>query len=104
MFVELKELDPDFKAQIEIIRHVEGMKTDANSLFVKKFRSTVGIDETISVGFTIDGAHLKDLNAPIVIFGPGQSGLCHKPNEYIELADVEKARQCYKKIIIEFLT
>ena len=43
------------------------------------------------------------MNVPIVIFGPGKSDLCHKPNEYIDLSDVEKAFEYYKKIILKFL-
>jgi acetylornithine deacetylase/succinyl-diaminopimelate desuccinylase-like protein len=40
----------------------------------------------------------------VVIFGPGNPGLCHKPDEYIEIADVEKAVGYYKDIILKFLS
>jgi acetylornithine deacetylase/succinyl-diaminopimelate desuccinylase-like protein len=44
------------------------------------------------------------LGSPIVIFGPGDSAICHKPDEYIEIAEAEKAVEYYKKIITKFLT
>jgi acetylornithine deacetylase/succinyl-diaminopimelate desuccinylase-like protein len=47
---------------------------------------------------------LRPLSAPIVIFGPGKPELCHKPDEYIEIADLEKAATYYKNVIIQFLT
>jgi acetylornithine deacetylase/succinyl-diaminopimelate desuccinylase-like protein len=39
-----------------------------------------------------------------VIFGPGLPHLCHKPDEYIDISDVEKAVEQYKDIIVKFLT
>lgn len=103
IFAKLKQNDPNFNASIEIKRHVDGLKTDNDCEFVRQFCSTVEIDKTISVGFTTDGSHLTKLNVPIVIFGPGKGGLCHKPNEYIELTDVQRAVEYYKNIIMQFL-
>ena len=103
IFKKLKADDADFDAHIEIKRYANGLKTDDNCNFVRQFCSTVEINETISVGFTTDGSHLTDLNVPIIIFGPGKGSLCHKPNEYIELADVERAVKYYKNVIMKFL-
>jgi succinyl-diaminopimelate desuccinylase len=58
----------------------------------------------VAVGFTTDGPHFAPLEAPVVIFGPGKPKLCHKPNEYIEIKDIEKAVEYYKSIILKFLT
>jgi acetylornithine deacetylase/succinyl-diaminopimelate desuccinylase-like protein len=44
------------------------------------------------------------LGAPVVIFGPGKGEVWHKPDEYIDIADVEKAVEYYKKIILKFLS
>lgn len=103
IFSELQQADPDFKAQASIIRSVEALLTDTDSPFVKSFLDVTGIDETIAVGFTTDAPHIVCLNAPILIFGPGDPGVCHKPDEYIEMADVEKAKDYYKQIIMRFL-
>jgi acetylornithine deacetylase/succinyl-diaminopimelate desuccinylase-like protein len=64
----------------------------------------VGAEGTKAVGFTTDGPHFAGFGAPVVIFGPGRPEVCHKPNEYIDIADVEKAVECYKGIILKFLT
>jgi acetylornithine deacetylase/succinyl-diaminopimelate desuccinylase-like protein len=83
---------------------VEALETDCDSNFVKDFCSVVGISETKAVGFTTDGPHLVSLGAPVVIFGPGRPEVCHKPDEYIDICDVEKAAAYYKSIILKFLT
>ena len=55
--------------------------------------------KTKAAGFTTDGPHFQKLNAPIIIFGPGDGNLCHKPNEYIEIAQMEKAKEYFKAVI-----
>ena len=102
MFAKLKERNPQFEAEVSIIREVGAMETDSSCDFVKMFCSIVGASGTKSVGFTTDGPHFAVLGAPVVIFGPGKPEVCHKPDEYIDIEDVEKAVEYYKDIILKF--
>jgi succinyl-diaminopimelate desuccinylase len=104
IFAKIKSENPRFEAQVSIVRNVQPLETDRNSDFIKDFCSAVGIDETVTVGFTTDGPHFAPLKAPVVIFGPGKPKLCHKPNEYIEINDLKKAVEYYKNIILKFLS
>jgi len=99
---KLRKEHPDFDAEIVFDREVSALQTDIKSAFVKEFCSIVNVDKTTAVGFTTDGPHFNELNAPVVIFGPGKPELCHKPNEYINIADLEKAVEHYKSIILKF--
>ena len=56
------------------------------------------------MGYTTDAPFLTPLDAPILIFGPGEGSMCHQPNEYIEISAVERAVAYYKQIILNFLT
>ncbi|MFC1677344.1 M20 family metallopeptidase [Planctomycetota bacterium] len=103
IFAELNERDSKFKAEVSVIRNVGALETDNDCDFVKTFCKAVEITETRSVGFCTDGPFLADL-APVIIFGPGRPDLAHKPDEYIDLADVKEAAQYYKEIIFKFLT
>jgi len=96
---DLGKSDPDFKTQISIIRAVKAMETDAEAPFVKAVCHATGITETKTAGFTTDGPYFEKLNAPVLIFGPGDGSLCHKPDEYIEIEAIEQARRMYEKII-----
>jgi acetylornithine deacetylase/succinyl-diaminopimelate desuccinylase-like protein len=40
----------------------------------------------------------------VVVFGPGRPEFAHKPDEYIEIGDLQKGADFYKKIILHFLT
>jgi succinyl-diaminopimelate desuccinylase len=104
VLAELSVADKTFDGEIEIIRSIGPLLTDTDSEFVKSFCDITGIGETTSVGFTTDGPFFAELGAPVVIFGPGKPDLCHKPDEYIDIADLEKGKQVFKKIIVDMLT
>jgi succinyl-diaminopimelate desuccinylase len=103
IFAKIKQKSPQFEASVSVIREVGVLETDSNCDFVRNFCSVVGAGETKAVGFTTDGPYFASLGAPVVIFGPGKPQLAHKPDEYIDIADVEKAVEYYKNIILKFL-
>ncbi len=104
IFAKLKSRNSQFDAEVSIVREVGALETDNNCGFVRDFCSAVGVSETKAVGFTTDGPFFASLGVPVVIFGPGKPEVCHKPDEYIDIADVEKAVEYYKKVILRFLT
>jgi acetylornithine deacetylase/succinyl-diaminopimelate desuccinylase-like protein len=79
------------------------METDCGSDFIRDFCSVVGTDKTKAVGYTTDGPYFATIGGPVVIFGPGKPHLCHKPDEYIDISDLEKGVEYYKNIILKFL-
>ncbi|MHC4499686.1 MAG: M20 family metallopeptidase [Planctomycetota bacterium] len=103
MFAKVKSKSPQVETEVRVVREVGALETDPNCGFVKDFCSAVEVRETKAVGFTTDGPHLASLGAPVVIFGPGKPEVCHKPDEYIDIADVERAVEYYKNIILKFL-
>jgi len=103
-FAKLKQKSPQFEAAVSVIRQVGALETDSNCDFVRAFCSAVGITETTAVGFTTDGPFFASLGLPVVIFGPGKPHLAHKPDEYIDISDVEKGVEYFKNIIMKFLS
>jgi succinyl-diaminopimelate desuccinylase len=104
IFARLKSKNNDFDAGVSVLRRLEPLETDGRCDFVNDFCSAVGADRTQPVGYTTDGPHFASLGAPVVVFGPGKPGLCHKPDEHIEISDLEKAAKYYENIILKFLT
>jgi len=104
IFAKLKTENEHFDADVSVLRQVQPLETDSNGEFVKTVCAAVGINETKAVGYTTDGPYFALLGGPVVIFGPGKPHLCHKPDEYIDVADLEKGVEYYKNIILKFLT
>ncbi len=101
IFEKLRVENPEFSADVEIIRGVDAMVTDPKCGFVRSICSTVSAIPKV-VGFTTDGPYLAGLGMPVVVFGPGKSDICHKSDEYIEIADFQKAVRLYKTLIESF--
>jgi succinyl-diaminopimelate desuccinylase len=104
LFEAIKADDPQFKARTSVLRSSPALETDPAAPFVRSVLEITGIEKTATVGFTTDGPHFVPLNAPIIIYGPGDPAICHQPDEYIEIAAVEEARLHYRRIIERFLT
>jgi succinyl-diaminopimelate desuccinylase len=100
IFAQIRRDIPAFDADVSISRSAGALQTDPQSDFVKRLCSVTGIPSTKSVGFTTDGPHFAPLGVPVVIFGPGKTQICHRPDEFIELADIEKAVDYYTRIIM----
>ena len=103
IFARLKSSNPQFDADVSVKRVVDALETDRDCDFVKDLCACVGAETTKSVGFTTDGPHFVSFGAPVLIFGPGKPHLCHKPDEYIDIRDLEKAAKHYENIILRFL-
>ena len=101
---KLKSGNSQFDAAVSVIRQVQPLETDRRCDFVRNLCKTIGTEELKAVGFTTDGPYFASLGAPVVIFGPGKPSLCHKPDEYIDISDLEKAAEQYENIILRFLT
>lgn len=103
IFTGLSGQNPAFAAELKIIRDVTALQTDAKCEFVCRLKQLLDTPEIKAAVFTTDGPFLVKLNIPVVILGPGKPQLCHKPDEFIDIEDLQKAADLYKKIIIHFL-
>jgi succinyl-diaminopimelate desuccinylase len=102
IFARIKKTKSDFDAEVKVVRDVEALETDPQCSFIKEFCTTVEAEKTTTAGFCTDGPFFAALGAPVVIFGPGCGELCHKPDEYIEIADLKKAVEEYTTILNNF--
>ena len=103
IFAELKSEDSNFDAELELMRTVPTLETDPACKFIKKVSNITNINEMNSVNFSTDGPYFKELNAPVIVFGPGKTELAHQPDEYIDIIDLNNAVEVYTKIIKDFL-
>ncbi len=91
-----------FRAELNVLRGVAALDTDPDCVFVSRLKQLINKSEIKTAPFTTDAPFIAQLNIPVVILGPGKSELCHKPDEYVETEDLQKAIDLYKKIILHF--
>lgn len=104
IFARLNSQYPDFQAEVEIVRHAGALENDNSCSFIQNICQAVNLDKTSTAGYTTDGPFFARLGFPVVIYGPGHGEVCHKPDEYIEISDIQRGVDLYKNIILKFLT
>lgn len=96
---EQKTQDPNFRAEVSVLRRCGALETLPDTSFVRSVCQAVRNEKTEVAPFTTDGPHFLPLSSDIIILGPGNPTVCHKPDESISIEDLHKARQMYDQII-----
>jgi len=106
---KLAQADPDFKASIKIINDRIPITTDPDNPMVKAFNRALGQvlgQETTPKGvrYYTDAAALSPaFNLPMIICGPGEAGMAHQPNEYVDIDKMVQATRIYALACLEIL-
>jgi succinyl-diaminopimelate desuccinylase len=98
MIADISSQDPDFNASIRIIRECPALYTDPCCEFVTKLAQIIPGTAGV-VSYTTDSPYFASLDAPAVVVGPGQAGLCHQRDEYVDIDQLNVAKSRYKEII-----
>jgi acetylornithine deacetylase ArgE len=98
---------PDLKAEMEEPTVKDWpLETPSDSNIahcVARILRSSGLDPApCGVPFGSDASKLAQVNIPSIILGPGSIDQAHSPGEYIELEQLEKAFEVYRKIMMEF--
>jgi len=102
ILAKLSKTHKGFQAELNVVRRADSLETNTKSVFVRQLSHLLKTPPK-PVPFTTDAPYLTVFKTPIVVFGPGEPGLCHKPNEHIKIKDLNKGMELYKKIIQQLL-
>lgn len=93
---------------ISVLKETENripMETELDDPLVEKLLETCkrkGLDSVVNgVNYWTDGAHLRVVGIPTVVFGPGDIAQAHAAVEFIDIASMEKAVSVYMDFIKE---
>lgn len=84
-------------------RAVETAKKHPETVFVQKCvqQITGEIPPVIGINYFTDASILAPSSLPVILYGPGRPELAHKPDEWICLAEFDKAVEVYREILIQ---
>lgn len=106
----LERKDPAFKAQLKVINDRQPVKTPPDHPLVLKFNKALakvsGKPSALKgVRYYTDGAAFVAANPelPMLICGPGEAGLAHQPNEFVETEKLTECLRIYVAAIQEIL-
>jgi acetylornithine deacetylase len=92
---------PKAAIEVETISGYPGLNTPADDPTVAFLSSLLGTDlPTIKVAYgTEGGLFAEGLDIPVLICGPGNMAQGHKPDEYIELSQIEACSRLHLRLL-----
>jgi succinyl-diaminopimelate desuccinylase len=98
------ELSSEARLEVKILQDVAPLETDQTDPLVDATLKAVKVVRGTSpavggVAYGTDAAHLSPgFGLPMVICGPGNPGMCHQPDEYVEIEELVQAAQIYVEL------
>ena len=89
MIAEMRAVDPDAGIVTETEGAVDGLEKEEGSAAVALARQLLGDRETSVVSFGTEAGIFQAAGVPAVVCGPGSIEMAHRPDEYIEISELE---------------
>ena len=91
---------PDVDIRIETFNSYPGLDTPTNAEVVAFVKSLTGANGTIKVAFgTEGGLFSQELGIPTVICGPGSMAQGHKPDEFVEIEQIDRCDEMLGNLV-----
>jgi acetylornithine deacetylase len=97
----LRELEPDFDCQLEILRLDEASETRADSLLVAELETLSG-RAAGTIAFGTEAPQLAEMGAEAVVFGPGSIRDAHRTGEFVPADELATCVEILARAIGKF--
>lgn len=88
LLAEMQTVHPGASIGTEVVCEVDGLVLDATSPALEVMRSLLGERPTGVVSYGTEAGLFQVAGIPAVVWGPGDIAVAHRPDEYVELADL----------------
>ena len=102
--VDMKKITREAHIHTEKINQVPGLNPVFDSVAEQFVRQITGDNEQNMASFVTEAGQFQQAGIPAIIIGPGNIAQAHKPDEWIESAQLEQARNFIHKAIARFCT
>lgn len=89
MIAEMRTVDPDAGIVTETEGAVDGLEKVEDSAAVALARDLLGDRPTSVVSFGTEAGIFQAAGVPAIVCGPGSIEMAHRPDEYIEISELE---------------
>ena len=90
MLIPMRRAAPEAGVSIEITNEVPPFQADASSGIVPLTLKLAQQNDTFAVCYATEASLFQAGGAPAVVCGPGDIAQAHTPDEYLEIAELEK--------------
>jgi acetylornithine deacetylase len=90
IIAEMEHSDPEFHAEINVLRQQAGFETSADSPLVRSMELLTG-RSAISIPFGSEASLFAPLAEEVIVFGPGDMRTAHSSRECVPIAELDEA-------------
>ena len=95
---EMRRSAPEAAIRTIIEANVPAFHADEQSDAMRLIRELTGLNSSHVVPFGTDAGYFERAGLSTVVFGPGSIDQAHKPDEYIEIAEIKKCLGFMRKL------
>jgi acetylornithine deacetylase len=96
----LREGDPGFRCELNVVRRQSGFETPADSHLVRAMETLTG-NRATSIPFASEASLLMTVAEEAVVFGPGNMQTAHSDRECVPLKELDKAVSILRALMSE---
>jgi acetylornithine deacetylase len=96
---EMHAIDPRSGFEITQLSEIPALDNAPETAIVAMVQELTGNSDIGKVSYGTEGSQFQRAGIPTVICGPGSIEQAHKPNEYIELAQVAQCEAFLRKLL-----
>jgi acetylornithine deacetylase len=93
---------PDASITTEVLADIPALDPAGNESAATLVGSLAGLDQLASVSYATDGAAIQLAGLPTVVVGPGSMAQGHRPDEYVEIEQLEQCSALLEKLRVHF--
>ena len=97
--VDMKKKVKNCKIELEVKNNFPPLLTDNSSDFISLCLQALKKNSTSAVSFGTEAGIFNEIGFETIVCGPGSIKQAHKPNEYIEIKQLDKCRDFILKLI-----
>jgi acetylornithine deacetylase len=95
----IREAAGDAPVEIQVVSESPPMETPPDAPLLVALVRENGGDAPSTVSYATDAGWLQRLGLQCVLFGPGDIAVAHRPDEYVRVQDLARARQVLERVI-----
>ncbi len=94
--------DPHGKIEVEVVNNSPPMLLEERADVYVALRTLLGQKQCYGVSYASDAGILQGMSLQCVLFGPGSIDVAHRPNEFVPIEELERARPILEGVVEHF--
>ena len=104
LLAEMRTVHPGALIETEVVCEVDGLVWDETSPALEVMQALLGETPTGVVSYGTEAGLFQVAGIPAGVWGPGDIAVPHRPDEYVEVTDLEACLEVLERLGVDILT